>query len=64
MFSFLKDFITYPFDENKETNKFWKFLQLLFKDYPAFLRTRPSWRRAVAFPFIALAKIFEKKKSL
>ncbi len=62
MLTFLKDIVTYPFNPNNKENKFHQILQLIFKDYPAFLRTNPWWRRAVVFPFLVLAKIFEKKK--
>jgi len=60
MFKFIRDFIRYPFDSNKEANKFSNFLKLILKDYPAFLWVKPTWQRIVVFPFLAIAKIFQK----
>lgn len=62
MFRFLRDFIIYPFDPHKETNKFSCFLKALFKDYPAFLRIKPNIRKILAFPFVLLFYIFRSKK--
>ena len=61
MFRFLRDFIIYPFDPHKETNKFALFLKMLFKDYPAFLRVKPNIRKMLAFPFMMLYYIFKSK---
>jgi hypothetical protein len=60
MFKFIRDFIRYPFDSNKETNKFSNFLTLTLKDYPAFLRVKPNWQRVVVLPLLAISKIFHK----
>ncbi|HPC34753.1 MAG TPA: hypothetical protein PLP73_03735 [Candidatus Absconditabacterales bacterium] len=62
MFQFIWDFVRYPFDQDKEKNKFSKFLNLLLKDYPAFLWSKPTWQRIVVSPLLFIAKIFQKKK--
>lgn len=61
MLQFIWDFIKYPFDKNKEKNKFSKFLKLILKDYPAFLWIKPNWQRIVVFPILSIAKIFQSK---
>jgi hypothetical protein len=61
MFKFIRDFIKYPFDSNKETNKFSNFLKLILKDYPAFLWFKPTWQRVVVLPLLAISKIFQKR---
>jgi hypothetical protein len=61
MFRFLWDFIKYPFDTNKEQNKFSNFLKLILKDYPAFLWIKPTWQRILVAPFLFLARIFQRK---
>lgn len=63
MFRFIRDFLIYPFDSHKETNKFAGFLKMLFKDYPAFLWIKPNLRKFIAFPFVALFYIFKNKKT-
>jgi hypothetical protein len=63
MFKFLRDFISYPFDSHKETNKFAGFLKMLFKDYPAFLWIQPNIRKIIALPFVALFYIFKNKQA-
>jgi len=60
MLKFLLDFIKYPFEPKNENNKFFKFLNTVFKDYPAFLRVKPTWQRVVSAPLLFLAKIFQK----
>ncbi len=57
MLRFLKDMIIFPFDKDKNNNAFWRFLQLAFKDYPAFLRLQPNIKKFLAFPFILLLEI-------
>ena len=64
MFTFLKDMIVYPFDKNQENNKFSKFLQLIFKDYPAFLRNKFQIKRIILLPFLTLYSIFSKKNKV
>lgn len=59
MFRFIRDFIIYPFDPNKERNKFAGFLKALFKDYPAFLRISPNIKKIIAFPFMLIYYIFK-----
>jgi len=61
MFKFIRDFIRYPFDNNKEENKFSNFLRLILKDYPAFLWLKPTWQRIVVLPLLTLAKVFQHK---
>ena len=63
MFRFLRDFIIYPFDPHKETNKFAHFLKMIFKDYPAFLWIKPNFRKIIASPFVILFYIFKSKKT-
>lgn len=60
MLKFLLDFVKYPFETKNENNKFLKFMDTLFKDYPAFLRVKPTWQRVVLAPLLFLAKIFQK----
>lgn len=64
MIQFIKDFFIYPWDKQKETNKFHHFLTILFKEYPAFLREKPSIWRILLFPFLLIYHIFvhQKKK--
>jgi hypothetical protein len=61
MLNFLKDLIIFPFDNDKENNKFSNFLQLILKDYPAFLRNKVEFKRIVLLPFLALYNVFSKK---
>lgn len=61
MLTFLKDLFLFPFDKDKENNKFSKFLQLILKDYPAFLRNKVEFKRIALLPFLALYNIFSKK---
>jgi len=61
MFRFLRDFIIYPFDTHKETNKFAGFLKMVFKDYPAFLRIQPNLKKILVFPFLILYYIVRNK---
>lgn len=53
---------SYPFSTDKEHNQFSKFLTTIFKDYPAFFWTKPSFKKALAFPFIVLYALFRAKK--
>jgi len=64
MFRFLRDLIIYPFDAHKEANKFADFLKMVFKDYPAFLWVKPSFRKILAFPCMMLFYIFKTKKPI
>ncbi|USN54714.1 MAG: hypothetical protein H6765_09580 [Candidatus Peribacteria bacterium] len=54
------DFFRYPFDAHRETNKFGRFLNFLFKEYPAFLWVKPSLLRIALFPVILLYQLFKK----
>lgn len=56
----LIDFFRYPFDAHRETNKFGRFLNFLFKEYPAFLWVKPSLLRIALFPVILLYQLFKK----
>jgi hypothetical protein len=47
MFSFLWDFIKYPFDSHKETNKFGRLLLVVFKQYPALFWVKPTWKKII-----------------
>ena len=60
MFKFILDFIKYPFEPKNKNNKFFKFMNTVFKDYPAFLWVKPTWQRIVSAPLLFLAKIFQK----
>ena len=60
MFKFILDFIKYPFEPKNKDNKFFKFMNTIFKDYPAFLWVKPTWQRIVSAPLLFLAKIFQK----
>ena len=60
MLKFLLDFIKYPFESKNINNKFFKFMNTVFKDYPAFLWVKPTWQRVVVAPLLFLAKIFQK----
>lgn len=62
MFSFLLDFLKYPFDSHPENNKFHQFLTMILKDYPAFFWQKPSWKRVLVFPFLLIYAIFKNKK--
>jgi hypothetical protein len=60
MLDFFLDMFRYPFDDNKN-NKFHQFLTIIFKDYPAFLRSQPSRKKIVILPFLIIYAIFKKK---
>jgi hypothetical protein len=60
MWKFIKDFLIYPFDSNKQNNKFGKFLTTLFKDFPAFFWIKPTFKKVLAFPFIVIHALFRK----
>lgn len=60
MIKFLLDFFKFPFEYNNKENKFSKFLDIVLKWYPAFLRVKPTWQRIVSAPLLFLAKIFQK----
>jgi len=60
MLKFLLDFIKYPFEPKNKDNKFFEFMNTIFKDYPAFLWVKPTWQRIVSAPLLFLAKIFKK----
>jgi hypothetical protein len=60
MFKFILDFLKYPFEPKNKNNKFFKFMNTVFKDYPAFLWIKPTWQRIVSAPLLFLAKIFQK----
>lgn len=64
MFTFLKDLIIYPFDNSKK-NRVWQFLTFCLKDYPAYFRVQPTWKKIPLFFVLALRIIFygyEKKQ--
>ena len=63
MWIFLKDMFSYPFCADKEQNQFWKFLTTIFKDYPAFFWAKPTFKKALAFPFVVLYALFRTKKN-
>lgn len=60
MFKFILDFLKYPFEPKNKNNKFFKFMNTIFKDYPAFLWVKPTWQRIVSAPLLFLAKVFQK----
>lgn len=60
MFKFILDFIKYPFEPKNKNNKFFKFMNTVFKDYPAFLWVKPTWQRVISAPLLFLAKIFQR----
>lgn len=60
MFKFILDFLKYPFEPKNKNNKFFKFMNTVFKDYPAFLWIKPTWQRIVSALLLFLAKIFQK----
>ena len=60
MLKFLLDFVKYPFEPKNKNNKFFKFMNTLFKDYPAFLWVKPTWQRVFSAPLLFLVKIFQK----
>ena len=48
----LRDILLYPFEAHKETNSFHRLLVFLFKEFPAFLREKPSVWRVLLFPVL------------
>ncbi|MBP7062209.1 hypothetical protein KA037_06400 [Patescibacteria group bacterium] len=54
--------IKYPFDADVKHNRFQQFLDLLFKDYPAFLWGKMHWRKVVAFPLLVAIQILKTRK--
>lgn len=58
----IRDLAVYPFTKDKTENKFHHLLVFLFKDYPAFLRAKPSIRRILLRPFLLLQKIFQTQE--
>jgi hypothetical protein len=61
MLRFIFDLLIYPFDKDKENNKFSKFLTMLFKDYPAFLWIKPNFKKIILLPFLVLFHFFKRK---
>jgi len=57
MFTFLKDLLIYPFDKS-ENNRFWQFLTFCFKDYPAYFRVQPTWKKIPLFFVLAVRIVF------
>ena len=55
------DMIKYPFDKNKEKNKFHIFLQFLFIEYPAYFWEKPNIRRILVLPILIIYILFKKK---
>lgn len=62
MLQFVWDMIKYPFDADVKHNRFQQFLDLLFKDYPAFLWGKVHWRKIVAFPLLVAIQILKTRK--
>ena len=62
MLSFLWDFVKFPWDKNNPNNKFGLFLKTVFRDYPAFLWTKPTWQRFLLAPLLMFYSIFRAKK--
>ncbi len=62
MFSFLWDFIRFPWNKDDPNNKFGIFLQTVFKDYPALLWTKPTRQRFVIAPLLMIYSVFRTKK--
>lgn len=62
MIQFVWDMIRYPFDGDVKNNRFHQFLDLLFKDYPAFLWSKVHRRKIVAFPLLVAIQILKTRK--
>jgi len=62
MFQFIWDFVKYPFDKNKENNKFSVFLTMLLKQFPSLFWIKPGIKKILALPFLILYYIFKSKK--
>lgn len=60
MFQFLFDIIRYPWQHNNPDNRLFQVFQFLFKEYPAFLWTKPQLKKVIILPFIIISKIIYK----
>jgi len=61
IFLFVRDLLLFPFQPNKKENRFWQFLRMSFKEYPAFLRIKPSFKKILVFPFLVIYYLFKRK---
>lgn len=61
MFKFMWDTISYPRHYNNPENKLNQVFHFLFKEYPAFLWTKPSLKKVFILPFVIIAKIIYSK---
>lgn len=62
MRAFIKDMIIYPFASDKVNNRFSQFLTTIFKDYPAFLWTKPTWKKVLVLPFLLVYELFRTSR--
>ena len=52
MFTFLKDIFLFAFDKS-EKNRFWQLLTFCLKDYPAYFRVQPTFKKIPLFFVLA-----------
>ncbi|MEF2174999.1 MAG: hypothetical protein V3575_00895 [Candidatus Absconditabacteria bacterium] len=57
------DLVRYPFDIDKENNKFSQFMKFLFIEYPAFLFEKLNLWRVIVFPILLIYEIFKNKNT-
>lgn len=57
---FLLDLLKFPFEASNQNNKFVRFLNFMFRDFPAYLWSKPSIWRLLMLPMLLIYKIFKK----
>ena len=57
MFTFFKDIFLFAFDKS-EKNRFWQLLTFCLKDYPAYFRVQPTFKKIPLFFVLATRIIF------
>ena len=62
MRKFIKDFFTYPFQEDKSNNKRNLMMTSLFKDFPAKFWTKPTFKKIFIAPLLVIYYIFSEWK--
>ncbi len=61
MISFIIDLVRFPFESKNHQNKVYQLLQFLIKDYPAYLREKPSMKKILQLPLLVIYLVLKKK---
>ncbi|MCR5411660.1 MAG: hypothetical protein K6E76_01345 [Patescibacteria group bacterium] len=60
MWKFIKDFIMFPFQKDRSSNKITLLFNSLFKDFPAFFWEKPTLKKMLMAPLLVIYHIFSK----